>query len=145
MALSVPGEVLQCLPNPAEELRVPEPLLRPAPLEPPSGTPGDVSSVVDRRAGELPHVTHARQTVGVSGGGRDGLAHRIDLRDRGGTPSSVRSIFPYRSSISMMSSPTFFFSRVYKETVPLSNMTLLSALRIGRSPTSGASLTIALS
>src|SRR5215217_8858980 len=66
---------------------------------------------VDRGARYAPHPTDTRQAIGLRGGGRDGLAHRLDLLGRKGRSVSSRPIFSCNSSISMVDSPSFWRKR----------------------------------
>ena len=60
----------------------------------------------------IPAAGDPRQAIDAIRGGRDRLAHRLDLRRAKGAPASRRAIFSRNSSVSMVISPTFPFSRV---------------------------------
>src|SRR5688572_24457122 len=62
---------------------------------------------VNGGAGNAPHTTDPRQAIPLATGGRDGLAHRLDLLCRKGWLVSSRPIFSRKSSISMVDSPSF--------------------------------------
>src|SRR5450432_3827288 len=66
---------------------------------------------IDAGARDLPHARNSRQTITASKGGRECLAHRLDLLwTKGRLPSSA-AILPESSSLSMVISPTLDFSR----------------------------------
>src|SRR5512147_3013692 len=59
----------------------------------------------------IPAAGDPRQAIDAIDGGRDRLAHGLDLRRAKGAPASRRAIFSRNSSVSMVISPTFPFSR----------------------------------
>src|SRR5512132_2759144 len=59
----------------------------------------------------IPAAGDPRQAIDAIDGGRDRSAHRLDLRRAKGAPASSRAIFSRNSSVSMVISPTFPFSR----------------------------------
>src|SRR5512144_2186406 len=59
----------------------------------------------------IPAAGDPRQAIDAINGGRDRLAHGLDLRRAKGAPASRRAIFSRNSSVSMVISPTFPFSR----------------------------------
>jgi hypothetical protein len=61
---------------------------------------------VHRRAGDLQGAAAERQTIGPAGGGRDGLAHGLDLRGAKGEFASARRARSRSNSFSMVISPT---------------------------------------
>src|SRR4249919_2700016 len=66
---------------------------------------------IDAGTRDLPHTRNARQAITASTGGRERLAHRLDLLwAKGRLPSSV-AILALSSSLSMVISPTSDFSR----------------------------------
>src|SRR5207344_3467283 len=66
---------------------------------------------IDAGARDLPHACNARQTITASKGGRECLAHRLDLLWAKGRLPSSASILAESSSLSMVISPTLDFSR----------------------------------
>src|SRR5512133_2610328 len=63
------------------------------------------------RRRNIPAAGDPRQAIDAIDGGRDRLAHGLDLRRAKGAPASRRAIFSRNSSVSMVISPTFPFSR----------------------------------
>src|SRR5512144_720676 len=59
----------------------------------------------------IPAAGDPRQVIDAIDGGRDRLAHGLDLRRAKGAPASRRAIFSRNSSVCMVISPTFPFSR----------------------------------
>src|SRR5450755_4617882 len=66
---------------------------------------------IDAGARDLPHARNSRQTITASKGGRECLAHRLDLLWAKGRLPSSAAILPESSSLSMVISPTLDFSR----------------------------------
>src|SRR3979490_2544722 len=66
---------------------------------------------IDAGARDLPHTRNARQTITTSNGGRERLAHRLDLLWAKGRLPSIAAILAESSSLSMVISPTLDFSR----------------------------------
>src|SRR5262249_1808664 len=66
---------------------------------------------IDSGACDTPHAPDPRQAIGLIGGGRGGLAHRLDLLGRKGRCVSSRPIFSCNSSISIVASPSFWRRR----------------------------------
>src|ERR1700730_7670251 len=66
---------------------------------------------IDAGARDLPHAGDARHAITASQGGRECLAHRLDLLWAKGRLPSSASILAYSSSLSMVISPTLDFSR----------------------------------
>ena len=62
-------------------------------------------------ARQTPHSADPDQAIRLPGGGRGGPAHLLDLRRDKGRPSSRCSIFFWRSSLSMVTSPSFCRNR----------------------------------
>src|SRR6267154_965487 len=60
---------------------------------------------------DLPDARNARQTITTSNGGRERLAHRLDLLWAKGRLPSIAAILAESSSLSMVISPTLDFSR----------------------------------
>ena len=65
---------------------------------------------IHTRTGPIPNPAGPLQAVNLSHGDRAGLAHLLDLRRAKGDPASRRAAFSRRSSLSIVSSPTFFLS-----------------------------------
>src|SRR5512132_2564415 len=63
------------------------------------------------RPRNIPAAGDPRQAIDAIYGGRDRLAHGLDLRRAKGAPALRRAIFSRNSSVSMVISPTFPFSR----------------------------------
>src|SRR5215470_17349129 len=84
-------------------------IIRTGPQRPsPSGTRGGLAPLpVDGGACYAPHTTDTGQAIGLRGGGRDGLAHRLDLLGRKGRSVSSWPTFACHSSISIVDSPSF--------------------------------------
>src|SRR5512132_2166284 len=72
----------------------------------------------------IPAAGDPRQAIDAIDGGRDRLAHGLDLRRAKGAPASRRAIFSRNSSVSMVISPTLLFSR----TISSSRSSLLRSL-----------------
>src|SRR5450759_70285 len=82
-----------------------------------TGTTGDrvwlrlFERAIDAGARDLPHARNSRQTITASKGGRERLAHRLDLLWAKGRLPSSAAILASSSSLSMVISPTLDFSR----------------------------------
>src|ERR1700675_2285404 len=82
-----------------------------------AGTTGDrvrrrlFERAIDAGARDLPHARNSRQTITASKGGRERLAHRLDLLWAKGRLPSSAAILASSSSLSMVISPTLDFSR----------------------------------
>src|SRR5207342_3031512 len=66
---------------------------------------------IDAGTRDLPHTRDARQAITTSTGGRERLAHRLDLLWAKGRLPSSAAILALSSSLSMVISPTLDFSR----------------------------------
>src|SRR3979411_2594303 len=66
---------------------------------------------IDAGARCLPHTRNARQTITTSNGGRERLAHRLDLLWAKGRLPSIAAILAESSSLSMGVSTRLDFSR----------------------------------
>src|SRR5450759_1758204 len=66
---------------------------------------------IDAGARDLPHARNSRQTITASNGGRERLAHRLDLLWAKGRLPSSAAILASSSSFSIVISPTLDFSR----------------------------------
>ena len=63
---------------------------------------------VDGRPCHIPQTTDSRQTGGFVGGGRSGMAQRLDLRRPKERPAFRRAIFSHNSSGSIVDPPSFW-------------------------------------
>src|SRR5450759_5222351 len=70
-----------------------------------------IEKAIDAGARDLPHARNSRQTITASNGGRERLAHRLDLLWAKGRLPSSAAILASSSSLSMVISPTLDFSR----------------------------------
>src|ERR1700720_680152 len=70
-----------------------------------------LARAIDTGARNLPHARNARHAITASQGGREYLAHRLDLLWAKGRLPSSASILAESSSLSMVISPTLDFSR----------------------------------
>src|ERR1017187_5835247 len=66
---------------------------------------------IEAGARNPPHPRNSRQTITASKGGRERLAHRLDLLWAKGRLPSSAAILASSSSLSMVISPTLDFSR----------------------------------
>src|SRR4051812_10971568 len=109
VALAVEGAVGQELPDLPPQVLVRHRADRSGP--PARGVVGSAAVAVDRRPRYAPQARHPLQAVGPGRGGRDLPAHRLDLLGAKGRAVSSRPILAPRSSVAIVSSPTFSFRR----------------------------------
>src|SRR5215217_7279771 len=81
--------------------------------------PGGGEMAVDGGPRRTPDPAHAGQAIGLAAGGRDGPAHRRDLRRAKGRFSSKAAILASSNSRSSSISPSFAFRRSLSSTSPL--------------------------
>src|SRR5664280_1430781 len=70
-----------------------------------------LEKAIDAGARNIPNARDPRQAIRARQGGRDRLAHRLDLLRTKGRLPSMAAILPYSNSLSMVISPTLDFSR----------------------------------
>src|SRR5829696_3840298 len=74
---------------------------------------------IDAGTRDLPHTRNPRQTITASKGGRERPAHRLDLLEVKGRLPSRAAILAYRSSLSMVISPTLDNELLYAKIAAL--------------------------
>src|SRR5215211_749804 len=80
--------------------------------------PGGGEMAIDRGPRRAPDPAHTGQTIGPAAGGREGPAHRRDLRRAKGRFSSRAAILASNSSRSSSISPSFAFRRSVSSASP---------------------------
>src|SRR3954454_20326922 len=109
VALAVEGAGSQELPDFPDQILVRHRAERPGSLG--GGSVGSVPMAVDGRARHAPQARDPLEAVDLVRGGRDLPAHDLGLRRAKGRSTSRRSIFAFRSSAVVVSSPTLACSR----------------------------------
>src|SRR4051794_6865818 len=107
--------------------------------------PGGREMAVDGGARRAPNPAHAGQTIGPAACGREGPAHRRDLRRAKGRLASRAAILASSSSRSSSISPSFAFRRSVSSASPLvdrvARLASPAATKVSRHPVRVAAVT----